>query len=111
QAGLAAAAPHTATPGAPQRGRAQDVERRMISHPLGALVSSRLLTLQGSKHLIYAPSALRCFRPKFQGRRARGAKQRGMGTLGFVGLALMLGVPPGAAQAPGSSRLQNVDPN
>ena len=39
------------------------------------------------------------------------AKHRWVGTLGIVGLALMLGVPPGAAQAPGSTRLQNVDPN
>jgi alcohol dehydrogenase (cytochrome c) len=38
-------------------------------------------------------------------------KHRWVGTLGIVGLALMLGVPPGAAQAPGSTRLQNVDPN
>jgi len=39
------------------------------------------------------------------------AKHRWVGTLGIVVLALMQGVSPGAAQAPGSTRLQNVDPN
>jgi len=77
--------------------------RRSMLGSAAAMITAPALAQEG--HAVALPQA-RSLR-----RRAMRAKHRWVGTLGIVVLALMLGVPPGAAQAPGSTRLQNVDPN